>query len=172
MGELTALPHTSGKAPPPLVSSTLIVSRTPPSPDQPTGLRRLDASATSLVVKLATSACVDPTPFCEGTVCKTCYFQLHRLIKLEHQYSKLRDEFVARMVATVPAISEHQLQHPSRRPQRNQVCRVHRVFHGKFLRITVGRWSIRERGLDSVGSLSTNNSTTVRQPLSVVKWFT
>ena len=39
MGELTALPHTTGKAPPPLVSSTLIVSRTPPSPDQPTGLR-------------------------------------------------------------------------------------------------------------------------------------
>ena len=38
MGELTALPHTTGKAPPPLVSSTLIVSRTPPSPDQPTGL--------------------------------------------------------------------------------------------------------------------------------------
>ena len=30
MGELTALPHTSRKAPPPLVSSTLIVSRTPP----------------------------------------------------------------------------------------------------------------------------------------------
>ena len=40
MGELTALPHTSGKAPPPLVSSTLIVSRTPPSPDQPTGLSK------------------------------------------------------------------------------------------------------------------------------------
>ena len=38
MGELTALPYTTGKAPPPLVSSTLIVSRTPPSPDQPTGL--------------------------------------------------------------------------------------------------------------------------------------
>lgn len=147
-----------------------LCGRLPPSVKD---TRRLDASATSLVVKLATSACVDPTPFCEGTVCKTCYFQLHRLIKLEHQYSKLRDEFVARMVATVPAISEHQLQHPSRRPQRNQVCRVHRVFHGKFLRITVGRWSIRERGgLDSVGSLSTNNSTTVRQPLSVVKWFT
>ena len=38
MGELTALPHTTGKAPPPLFTSTLIVSRTPPSPDQPTGL--------------------------------------------------------------------------------------------------------------------------------------
>eukprot|EP00731_Ephydatia_muelleri_P008394 Em0004g732a len=96
-----------------------LCGRLPPSVKD---TRRLDASATSLVVKLATSACVDPTPFCEGTVCKTCYFQLHRLIKLEHQYSKLRDEFVARMVATVPAISEHQLQHPSRRPQRNQVA--------------------------------------------------
>ena len=81
-----------------------LCGRLPPSVKD---TRRLDASATSLVVKLATSACVDPTPFCEGTVCKTCYFQLHRLIKLEHQYSKLRDEFVARMVATVPAISEH-----------------------------------------------------------------
>ena len=34
------IPH-AGKAPPPLVSSTLIVSRTPPSPDQPTGLVQL-----------------------------------------------------------------------------------------------------------------------------------
>ena len=33
------IPH-AGKAPPPLVSSTLIVSRTPPSRDQPTGLKR------------------------------------------------------------------------------------------------------------------------------------
>ena len=58
MGELTALPHTTGKAPPPLVSSTLIVSRTPPSPDQLTGLIFIVRSPMKRCINLHMYSCI------------------------------------------------------------------------------------------------------------------